>query len=145
MRYLGVNINATYSANSTGAYTQDLLTFLKNSCGLTSSSSTLTEFNPLTVLSIFNDPNALILLRASSSTAGHAWIVDGARVLHNGGAIYTVYLHCNYGWDSYCDGYYNMLAFDCTSGPLFTNPNIELGGGRDITLSYGINYAVLKP
>jgi hypothetical protein len=148
MRYLGVNINATYSSTTTNAFAQNLLNFLKYSCGLTSSSTTLMSFNVGNVFNSFNDPNTLILTVAYTSTSlGHGWIIDGGQVIvsspTSGSA--EVFLHCNYGWDSYCDGYYLGAAFDCTYGPIYTNPNIELGGGRDIELLYDIKYAILQP
>jgi hypothetical protein len=98
MRYLGVNIDATYTDDGTSAYTQNLLNFLRNSCGLTSSSSTLTTFNPAYVISIFSDPNTLILIEAFTSTSvGHAWIIDGAQIILNSiMMINKLYLHCNY-------------------------------------------------
>lgn len=144
MRYLGVNINATYTDTITGAYTQNLLDFLRYSCGLTSSSSTLASFDVATVFNSFSNPNTLILVEAFTPLEGHAWIIDGAREIRHSTNDTRIYVHCNYGWDSYCDGYYLGNVYDCTSGPIYTNPNIELGGGRDVTLLYYIRYAILQ-
>lgn len=62
---------------------------------------------------------------------GHAWIIDGRRFTQT--TIYKVttldgqlisreyvrsywtnYIHCNFGWDGDCDGYYNYNTFDVT-------------------------------
>lgn len=72
----------------------------------------------------------------NEETSGHAWIVDGYyskteecwwRQYHSTdpldftdtmvGLRYTKLLHCNYGWDGSCDGYYTEGIFNTLEGP----------------------------
>lgn len=46
---------------------------------------------------------------------GHAWLIDGLR---------GEYVHCNFGWNGVCDGFYLSGVFDTTKGPTSTvGPN----------------------
>jgi hypothetical protein len=103
-------------------------------------------FNVGNIFNSFSNSNTLILMIASPYTGGlgHVWIIDGGRTVvtnPNSGSA-EIFLHCNYGWDAYCDGYYLGAAFDCH--PMYTNPNIELGGIRDLELLYDMYYAILR-
>jgi hypothetical protein len=55
------------------------------------------------------------------NSKGHAWVVDGYRIQYDTHAYYAAddlrlldrtrtpeknYVHCNWGWDGYCNGYY---------------------------------------
>ena len=55
------------------------------------------------------------------NSEGHAWVVDGYRIQYDTHAYYAAddlrlldrtrtpeknYVHCNWGWDGYCNGYY---------------------------------------
>ena len=148
MRYLGCKINATYSPSSTEASTDQLLVFLKFSCGLSGSFSMMEKYTPRNVFDAFDSSNALVLIRANNKneSVGHSWLIDGGQEIIYSGNDKKQYVHCNFGWDSYSDGYYLSGVFACTNGPVFADNRIELGGGTADGVIYteNIAYAILK-
>lgn len=55
-------------------------------------------------------------------TANHAWVCDGYKYLNSiaiAGAIPIVkYVHCNWGWNGECNGYFNGAIFETENGNL---------------------------
>ena len=67
----------------------------------------------------------------NGDTAGHVWVVDGCigyrqlvRVYNSNEVLLREYylyrnlVHCNWGWEGVCDGYYESNVFDLTDGAI---------------------------
>ncbi len=77
----------------------------------------------------------------SLTTVGHAWLLDGVasyktskRIYHGQHHYdteceyrYDDLVHCNFGWDGECDGYYVYKMFDPTSSPIYQEYGDQIG------------------
>lgn len=156
MRFLGVSVNANYKSNGqTGADTGDAIKHLKNWCGL-SSSTGLYNYDATGVRNALSqNSNSLVIVESYANRTnkflgmvykykdGHAWIIDGARRIQYSTSNIKDYVHCNWGWNSSCDGYFISGSFNTQVPPEILDPND--GGGTDAyNFRYKTNYAVLK-
>ena len=57
---------------------------------------------------------------------GHAWVIDGGKaycfVTDGVPSGFRYYMHCNWGWNGECDGYYSS-SFSIPAGPHSTDMN----------------------
>lgn len=146
MRFLGIGFKADYSSGETGAKMDDAVPYLKNWCGL-SSSTGLKSYDRNGVRNgLLNNPNSVIITSAYATKRkvlgitvgyknGHCWIIDGAQQIRYSANDIKDYVHCNWGWDGRCDGFYISDGFDTGKGPEFLGPN-DAGG----TSQNGHNY-----
>ncbi len=92
-------------------------------------------------------------------TTGHAWVIDGYYFKTEEcwwrdyvgmdpldyvdtmvGMRYTKLLHCNYGWEGHCDGYYTEGIFDTTEGPEWIDSdNGDYGGEHDYNFDMNLD------
>lgn len=161
MRYLGVAVNANYNQAtskknaSTGADTGDMVKHLKNWCGL-SGSTVIYNYGANEVRNALSqNPNSLVIVESWANRTnkflgliyqykdGHAWIIDGARRVQYSSSNIKDYVHCNWEWNSSCDGYFISGSFNTQVPPEFTNP-IDGGGTDNYNFRYQTHYAVLK-
>ena len=161
MRYLGVAVNANYNQAtskknaSTGADTGDMVKHLKNWCGH-SGSTVIYNYGANEVRNALSqNPNSLVIVESWANRTnkflgliyqykdGHAWIIDGARRVQYSSSNIKDYVHCNWGWNSSCDGYFISGSFNTQVPPEFTNP-IDGGGTDNYNFRYQTHYAVLK-
>jgi hypothetical protein len=125
MRYLGIAMNADYSANSTEISEDNGVEWMNNWGGLSATSLSSYDGNKI-VSALAPDltlSKKLVYMRANSGkkkilgitvgyTGGHAWVIDGC--------FFTAqkrYFHCNFGWGGVADGFYLDDVFDATAGP----------------------------
>lgn len=128
---IGVCAGAEFSATGTTTYLSSLVSIL-SSCGISSSK---VAFNVDTAKSIVCNKGPLCMRGSSSSGIGHAWVVDGWNsyltqtwlMLYNKygrfvresleSETWTKLLHCNFGWNGTCDGYYSyeVVKFDMST------------------------------
>lgn len=144
IRAVGDNVDAKYHANSTGAYTEDLVSTYQT-LGMTSatygnenSSPAVTQEDIFDMIVIKNYPVTTRASRVNDNgtyAGAHSFVLDGWLRLE-----YTVLgfstseglpenvlgnrrdnfqynfdlVHVNFGWDGECDGYYLPDAFDLT-------------------------------
>lgn len=105
-------VNMTYGCIVSGAYSEDIAGALKRKYKY--SSANFGDFNSATVKSeISNGRPVLLSGKNLSKKEGHAWVADGYR----SDMIYSsdcnnswtyLYLHMNWGWGGYSDGYYSF-------------------------------------
>lgn len=84
------------------------------------------------------------------NSKGHAWVVDGYRIQYDTHAYYAAddlrlldrtrtpeknYVHCNWGWDGYCNGYYLYNALE-SSGYV----DYDFNYSKDLQVITGITY-----
>ena len=156
VRYLGSNFNANYTSSGTSANSTNALNFVKSYLGLSSS----TGFQSYSLYGVrdalVNYPNCLILsegyAKKTSSgflglvitySEGHDWIIDGSQYEQMSPGVNGLYVHCNWGWNGRCDGYYASDVFNTGNGPVFLDPN-DAGGTEGYNFIYENKYAVLK-
>ena len=107
--YLGKDLNMSYSTSGSGAFSSDAYNLIYN-LGFEISTN-FASYNAINVAKYLLDNN-IIYVRGS----GHAWVIDGCK-----SAIFPftdsknnftlddpklVYVHCDWGWGGYCNGYY---------------------------------------
>jgi len=156
MRFLGIALNASYSSSGTGAKTSDAVKYLKNWCGL-SSSSGVNSYNISNVRNgLLNSSTSLVITSAYATkkkilgitvgyTDGHSWILDGAKQIYYSSNDIKDYVHCNWGWSGTCDGFFISDGFDTSVNPPILGPN-DLGGTRPENFKF-VNeneYAILN-
>lgn len=137
MRYLGLTFNASYSPSGTGAVSSTAVNWLKTAGGLSSTTNLYTFKCADVYPALMSDK--LIYARANdvNTGGGHAWVIDGI-VIYNFDSSRPPYyfLHCNWGWNGDCDGYYLNGAFDSDS---YVNGNAQQGNG---SIRYKFNHNV---
>ncbi|MDR2918995.1 MAG: C10 family peptidase [Tannerella sp.] len=123
MRYIGIGIGAYYDDyGETSASSIKAISWLRNSVGF-SKSMKLVDYDAEAAYNALTEGNLIYVSGSSGGATGHAWVGDGMFLLRyvtmvgNGEPIpptYEYYLHCNWGWNGRCDGYY--LDFDLSTG-----------------------------
>lgn len=122
IRKIGDAIKADYTTNSnqTTAKPIDVLAFFRTSPF--NVNPTLQQYNIDKIKVILNDSLPIITFGIDShNQRAHTWVIDGykyqkitiSNVLAQTEQILWVNLvHCNYGWQGQCDGYYTSGVFD---------------------------------
>jgi hypothetical protein len=85
---------------------------------------------------------------SNGGTSGHAWVVDGCigyrqlvRVYNSNEVLLREYylyrnlVHCNWGWEGVCDGYYETSVFDLNNGAIIPD---EGTSGTTKTFCYNL-------
>lgn len=144
---IGVVCNIHYSIGDTGANTSEMLSAF-DTLGYSVSN---VNYNSTTAKNLVLNDKPVVMTGAAyveeqSNYVGHAWLLDGwlERTITTttseeiegnigsgeGGAEITVtedycnVVHCNFGWEGKCDGYYNCNVFDVSSGAESVEPSI---------------------
>ena len=79
----------------------------------------------------------LLFYSFSDVVNGHAWVIDGYRHQEGLDALGNVkstrtLLHCNWGWDGQCNGYYSSNIFSlCYGAKEYEDPIEEYYQGDD--------------
>lgn len=140
---IGQEIDAQYLDGETNATTTDATSFIRD---IGYSSATAISYSSSAVFSKLNI-NQPMLIRGHCPEGGHAWVIDGGyhytvtglRYNYDGGADLATLeykkVHCNYGWDGECDGYYTEGLFDTSE----INNDVDLGAG-DIVFDGSYNF-----
>ncbi len=150
---IGIAIGLDYTSGSVGAsiYQMD------NCLYRFGYECTLMQYSSYAAKNIVSNDKPVIVVGFNSVGFGHAWLIDGwkeciirtttALPLPEGpvGSVEPEYeitevyfnrIHCNFGWDGKCDGYYNGDVFDCR----YENEYIEPGIGDKPTARPGVGY-----
>lgn len=139
---IGLSIGTNYSAGQSGANTLDILYFLQD----IGYDCTYDDYSCNGVKNIVRYNKPVLVAGLTITNKGHLWVVDGwkdyiirtttASPMPEGpvGSVepeYTITeeyfdrIHCNFGWNGHCDGYYIGDIFNCR----ILNNNIEPGIG----------------
>lgn len=146
MRYLGVALGADYGKNGTSANNDKPIDWMNKWGGLKATVH-MDYRSENTTIAVGR--GQLIYMSAYARyyhvgfffrkyVDGHAWVIDGFRKLSNG-RITQNYVHCNFGWDGSCDGYYLDAVFDTTKGPEDKEDIDEIG---EDTHSHNFRYKI---
>ena len=137
IRSMGAAITASYGNNSTSGNTVKALNHLSDSWGINKDDININS----NITNIIKQSNYLIWISATNISEGggsHGWLIDGGFTKSG-----INYVHCNFGWDGYCDGYYIINEYNLIDGPKYTNI-AELGGGRLMNYASNISYTTLN-
>ena len=130
---IGQAINASYNTAGTSSNIWYATLFM-NEMGYTSAS--YATYNSSAVFTKLGQ-NKVMLIRADDGIKGHAWVIDGGyhyavtgvRYNQDGGSDFATIeykkVHCNYGWNGKCDGYYTEGLFDVG----VRNSDVDLSAG----------------
>lgn len=92
--------------------------------------------------------------QSNAITKGHIWLLDGMiyqyrykKEIRNNAVVGQTketrqFIHCNYGWQGLCDGYYNIDLFNVGDGPIIKDP-IDSGSSVDDVPDYNYNTCML--
>jgi hypothetical protein len=73
---------------------------------------------------------------------GHAWVYDGVLVASKDGKSNN-FVHCNWGWGGYKNGYYISKAFDTNAGaPIYDSSDEQ--SGKTPNYKYNLEYSIVK-
>ena len=116
LNHCGVSVEMNYGPASSGAYTSDAASALKNYFGYSSSTQYKNKSNYSSsgwesLLKTEIDNNRPLIYRGHGSSGGHAFVCDGYQGTSNN------HFHFNWGWEGYQDGYFyvsnlNPSTFD---------------------------------
>lgn len=110
----GLDMGIAYAPTGSGVASKAPYTLMNNLGYWTLSQ--YQSYNEDRIFSYVED-NYLIYLTGynTKSGSGHAWVVDGARSCVNDqeeGHPRARFLHCDWGWNGYCNGYFNGAVFE---------------------------------
>lgn len=166
MRAVGNGVGMSYAPDGSSAYYSNV-PGMYISYGYTCSS--LSAYNQSTIITEINNRRPVYVSGqvVGNTTLGHAWVVDGYlkhtdsrlqvvdhvddsdkdRPIQIGQRIKSqtiigeyLYLHCNWGWNSYCNGYF--VDFKTASGDMYDDPNVNNGVNYDLNAQNKIIYNI---
>lgn len=138
--YLGANMNSQYNyANncksaSTGTVLGTAFSWIRNNKIFSANLPYSISYNNSTVVTALNNKNIIFISGSSSYinkcgyivSVGHAWLIDGLIHKYNSKKTYeSHFVHCNFGWNGICDGYYTSGIFDPKNSPIYGKDNID--------------------
>ena len=128
MRALGLAFHADYADGETGADSDDAVEAMRNMW------LDVDELNDYDISNVINDlkaGNKILYMRGNARyylvgfvfrkyVDGHAWVVDGYidEVKNN---IESIYIHCNWGWHGYRNGYFLSDVLNAEESPVFND------------------------
>lgn len=155
---IGLNINAVYGENSTSASTHNVVGLL-NEIGYSNVAYVDYDYNDVFDMVYTNKYPTIIKGNDVDDNSGHAWVIDGCfnftvnsylcSIPANSinvtrtyiGSSTTRKVHCNFGWNGYCDGYYSDGVFN-TNVARGANDIVGEIGDKSSTTDY--NYSQLN-
>lgn len=150
VRYLGVVMNAEYESNKTSIKRKKAISWFNDWGGL--SATNLSDYNQTNIVNALNN-NVLVYARGNagrkrvlgitlSYTDGHAWVYDGTITATKNG-VSSVFLHCNWGWNGYKNGYYLGNAFNTTTGAtIYDSTDGQVGDMYNF--QYNLEYSIVS-
>lgn len=131
--WIGKDVNMSYSTSGSGADSHNAY-YLCKSLNL-SIPSGYSEFDINEVARYLQDSHIVYMRGADiNGRGGHAWVSDGCYFcvdLNDRTQILDTYIHCDWGWDGSCNGYYSGSVFD--AGPYKFRPAnyfaVKMGSG----------------
>lgn len=96
------------------------------------------EYDDVDILGSILDDGIVIMSGIEQHGIGHQWIIDGAaysynkdlfrdlntpiiRPIHGYGIYENIWLHCDWGWNGYCNGYYLGDVFEVENGDNYSS------------------------
>lgn len=151
VRYLGIALGAEYKkSNETSAKTSKAVEWFNKWGGL--NASYLKGYNESNIISAIKSGYP-VLGRGNSGKkkvlgirvgwkGGHAWVYDGVLVASKDGKSNN-FVHCNWGWGGYKNGYYISKAFDTNAGaPIYDSSDEQ--SGKTPNYKYNLEYSIVK-
>lgn len=128
---LGKDLNVTYTPSGSGALSSKAYDLCKN-LGFTIPSN-YAIFDIFKISRYLQD-NCIIYMRGrdEQKNEGHAWVADGCYFCvdkDDPDIITQTYIHCDWGWNGYCNGYYSGEVFN--AGAYNFNPMNYFAVKRD--------------
>ncbi len=125
IRFMGCNSNATYGKNGTSANSEYAINEIK---GLGVYVDGLKDFDAFDVVNHLRSNHVVFMsgygryyhvgLVFRKYVDGHAWVVDGFLDRYEAGNRY-IYLHCNWGWNGYKNGYFYSKVLNAEEKPRY--------------------------
>lgn len=149
VRYLGIALGADYNKNSTGTKSSKAIEWF-NKYGRLKASS-LKGYNEKAILSAIETGNP-VFGRGNSGKkkvlgirvgwkGGHAWVYDGSLVASKDGKTNN-FVHCNWGWGGYKNGFYVSKAFNTNVGAAIYDPyDSQIGSSPNF--KYNLEYSII--
>ena len=133
MRYWGVVFDAEYSSDATSVNSDNAISKMRE---LGYNATELTDYEATNVMNDLKKGDRIIFMRGNARyyhvffvfrkyVDGHAWVVDGYINSCKKGKE-SLYLHCNWGWEGYHNGYFLSDVLDAGELPCYDDNAIAL-------------------
>lgn len=148
-RFLGVAFDAEYEGESTKADGKDVVKWFQKWSGL--QATNLDGYNEGRIVDALKE-DKVIYARGSSIRekilffnkyeGGHAWVYDGYLTAGNRVSSKN-YVHCNWGWNGWKNGYYLSKCFNTNKGPEYPD-NASTRSGEEYHYQYRLQYSIIS-
>ncbi|MBE6263685.1 MAG: hypothetical protein E7104_07005 [Prevotella sp.] len=133
MLYLGCLFEAKYKSGGTDIDSERAVSRMRDfGCNI----SGLTDYDAINVMNDLKKGNRIVYMRGNARyyhvgfvfrkyVDGHGWVVDGY-IFSRKNNQESLYMHCNWGWGGYCDGYFLSDVLNTGENPYYDdygNPN----------------------
>lgn len=150
VRYLGISFDADYKKNATSVGESKAIEWFNKWGGLKASS--LKKYNESAIISAIksgypvyargNSGKKKILGIRIGWKGGHAWVYDGMLTASKNGKT-SKFIHCNWGWGGYKNGYYLSKAFNTDAGVTIYDYS-DNQSGTSSNYRYNLEYSIIK-
>lgn len=116
--YIGKDVNMKYTVKGSGADSSNAYHLLLSlGCQIPSG---YTEFNAAKVVKYLEEDCIVYMRGYAALNLGHAWVCDGAKyeIWEYSKNPQNIYLHCDWGWNGECNGYFSGKVFRTGHGKL---------------------------
>lgn len=115
--WIGQDVKMKYSTNGSGAFSGDAHDLCKR-LGFKLSTE-YADVDMTAIVKHLKNKN-IIYMRGSkiNGSGGHAWVCDGCYYCFNpqdSTQLENIFLHCDWGWDGNCNGYYSGPVFEVSN------------------------------
>lgn len=126
MRFWGVAFDAEYGSDGTGVDSDDAISKMRE---LGYNATGLTDYDATNVMNDLKAGDRIVFMRGNARyyhvgfvfrkyVDGHAWVVDGyIHSIKNNKE--SLYMHCNWGWDGYRNGYFLSDVLNAEEMPYY--------------------------
>ena len=150
VRFLGVALKADYKKNTTSVKSSRAIDWLNDKGGLNATS--LKGYNEKSIISAIqsgypvyargNSGKKKVLGIRVGWKGGHAWVYDGVINASKDGKS-SNFIHCNWGWGGYKNGYYLSKVFNTNVGAIIYDSSDNQTGSSS-NYKYNLEYSIIK-
>lgn len=154
MNYLGIAFKAKYRHNETGVDSETPIKWLRKSGWV--NATKLEDYKEQRIFSAIknkfivyargNDKKTKTWIFFNKYEGGHAWVIDGYIRGEKDNRAYNL-LHCNWGWDGYCNGFFYSKGFDSQHPALKDSVKIgkDIRGNVPNYFKHNLEYSIISP
>ena len=149
VRYLGLSMDADYKSDATSIDRNKPIKWFNKWSNLNATS--LSKYDQSGIISAIRSGKPVYACGYSKRThflitwghsGGHAWVYDGVIIAKKNG-VSSTFIHCNWGWGGYKNGYYLGNAFNTEEGAaIYDDMDEQYGNGSNY--QYKLEYSIIS-